>query len=222
MDKKNTMLLTVIAVATLLVAVVGATFAYFNVYNESTAQNSAVNANVQNVGLVSLTGGDTLNLTVTAEEMASSKGGAKYSAKNGEGATVAKVATASLTGGDEGVVYNCEFDLAVTNTGNMTGLKATDGGVNVTIGGGATVAPNTGFAAGTYISPEEIVTGTYTISFTMERDAQETQVVDLVTVGADILNDVTDGTQQTRLAGKNLALGFTVSGFRCDTAALTD
>ena len=31
MDKKNTMLLTVIAVATLLVAVVGATFAYFSV-----------------------------------------------------------------------------------------------------------------------------------------------------------------------------------------------
>ena len=30
MDKKNTVLLTVIAVATLLVAVVGATFAYFS------------------------------------------------------------------------------------------------------------------------------------------------------------------------------------------------
>ena len=37
MDKKNTMLLTVIAIATLLVAVVGATFAYFSV----TATNNA-------------------------------------------------------------------------------------------------------------------------------------------------------------------------------------
>ena len=36
MEKKNTILLTVIAVATLLVAVVGATFAYFTATNETT------------------------------------------------------------------------------------------------------------------------------------------------------------------------------------------
>ena len=36
MEKKNTVLLTVIAVATLLVAVVGATFAYFTASNSST------------------------------------------------------------------------------------------------------------------------------------------------------------------------------------------
>ena len=38
MEKKNTILLTVIAVATLLVAVVGATFAYFTAQGGSTAQ----------------------------------------------------------------------------------------------------------------------------------------------------------------------------------------
>ena len=45
MEKKNTVLLTVIAVATLLVAVVGATFAYFTASNSSTG-NAAGNVNV--------------------------------------------------------------------------------------------------------------------------------------------------------------------------------
>ncbi len=45
MEKKNTVLLTVIAVATLLVAVVGATFAYFTAAN-GTNGNAAGNVNV--------------------------------------------------------------------------------------------------------------------------------------------------------------------------------
>ena len=45
MEKKNTVLLTVIAVATLLVAVVGATFAYFTAAN-STSGDAAGNVNV--------------------------------------------------------------------------------------------------------------------------------------------------------------------------------
>ena len=38
MEKKNTILLTVIAVATLLVAVVGATFAYFTATNSTSGE----------------------------------------------------------------------------------------------------------------------------------------------------------------------------------------
>ena len=40
MDKKNTMLLTVIAVATLLVAVVGATFAFFSVTGQAQGETT--------------------------------------------------------------------------------------------------------------------------------------------------------------------------------------
>ena len=43
MEKKNTLLLTVIAVATLLVAVVGATFAYFGSFNTTVENKAAVN-----------------------------------------------------------------------------------------------------------------------------------------------------------------------------------
>jgi len=60
MDKKNTMLLTVIAVATLLVAVVGATFAYFT----ATAQNQGETINV--TGSTTSVGAPTLSTPTTA------------------------------------------------------------------------------------------------------------------------------------------------------------
>lgn len=74
MDKKNTILLTVIAIATLLVAVVGATFAYF-----ATTQNVNANipANVTTAGtaasFTSQSNGD-ITITVDANEMQQAQG----------------------------------------------------------------------------------------------------------------------------------------------------
>lgn len=47
MEKKNTLLLTVIAVATLLVAVVGATFAYFGSFDVQTTNKAGVNVTTE-------------------------------------------------------------------------------------------------------------------------------------------------------------------------------
>lgn len=47
MEKKNTLLLTVIAVATLLVAVVGATFAYFGSFSNTVTEGTNVNVTTQ-------------------------------------------------------------------------------------------------------------------------------------------------------------------------------
>ena len=47
MEKKNTLLLTVIAVATLLVAVVGATFAYFGSFTAEVNQNTQVSTTTE-------------------------------------------------------------------------------------------------------------------------------------------------------------------------------
>ena len=52
MEKKNTMLLTVIAVATLLVAVVGATFAYYSVTSENTSASRTVTTTTPKFGSV--------------------------------------------------------------------------------------------------------------------------------------------------------------------------
>ena len=221
MDKKNTMLLTVIAVATLLVAVVGATFAYFSVSQVADDfTDTTVDVEVEDVGMVTLSGGDTLSLEVSAEDMAKGNSPAQYHAENATGATTAKVATVTLDGGADNVVYNCRFSLTVTNTSTMSGLVSTDGGVNLTVDSIATITPNTGLVAGTLQSPENIQAGTYTVNFQMTGDADQAQTVDLITVGASVYNDAVDGTQADRLAGKTIGLGFSVSNFTCDTKAL--
>lgn len=55
MEKKNTVLLTVIAVATLLVAVVGATFAYFTATTEATGNAGTVDTSTTKVSGVTMT-----------------------------------------------------------------------------------------------------------------------------------------------------------------------
>ena len=60
--KGNTMLLTVIAVATLLVAIVGATFAYFTATVQGNDTASSVIVNTAALGTVTYTNGNELNI----------------------------------------------------------------------------------------------------------------------------------------------------------------
>ena len=69
MEKKNTMLLTVIAVATLLVAVVGATFAYFSITVSGEATSTAATATTAKIPTITLEQGETsFGLIVTAAD----------------------------------------------------------------------------------------------------------------------------------------------------------
>ena len=219
MDKKKSMLLTVIAVSTLLVAVIGATFAYFNV-GTGIAGNTTLNAQVGNVGMVTLTGGESLTLNVSAEDMAKGNGGTTYSAKNDDNETIARVASATLVGGDIGATYQCRFSLIVENTSTMTGLLETDGGVNVNISNNSSIVEE-GFVSGLNQSPDSILSGVYEVNFEMTGTGVD-QTIDLITIGADIINSETDGTQRERLAGKSLNLNFEIDNFTCDTSALGD
>ena len=70
MEKKNTVLLTVIAISTLLVAVVGATFAYFSA--NITGNNGKVTVTAQTAekrDLFKSTGSPTISLSITADKM---------------------------------------------------------------------------------------------------------------------------------------------------------
>lgn len=70
MEKKNTLLLTVIAVATLLVAVVGATFAYFGSFSANVNQNTKVSTTTEAAkasAFTSLPG--VVTMTVKASDM---------------------------------------------------------------------------------------------------------------------------------------------------------
>lgn len=77
MDKKNTMLLTVIAIATLLVAVVGATFAYFSISADATGVTTTnVNGQATSTGAITMvTETENLYLKLSAAEMSQTAAG---------------------------------------------------------------------------------------------------------------------------------------------------
>lgn len=139
MDKKNTMLLTVIAVATLLVAVVGATFAYFSVQGGVAGNTTAVTGEVAAAGVVTAEVGETdLVLKVSNTEMKQEFAGTKYYAvteKSGlnnstDDPTNHNVFKASIANAAAGETYTCKFDFAVTVTGNNN-FVAGDGTLNI-------------------------------------------------------------------------------------------
>ena len=129
MEKKNTMLLTVIAVATLLVAVVGATFAYFSITATSNGKTAAT-ITAQNVGSVVLStveDNTTLKLSLTADDMAFSNQGNKYYANpKGTGDKTSDeqydIANIAYSDGEAGVNYKCPVKVEVSISGDMLPL----------------------------------------------------------------------------------------------------
>ncbi len=107
MERKNTVLLTVIAVATLLVAVVGATFAYFTATTNSSDQ-SAGTAEVNTAKMASI--------QFNASKIEGSKNVVYPGTNNFIGASI----EATASGGEADV----EYDVSYTLTGSVTVDKA--------------------------------------------------------------------------------------------------
>ncbi len=108
MERKNTVLLTVIAVATLLVAVVGATFAYFTATNSSTGNGEEATVNAGSA--------DEISLAITPESI--SNGTIYPGMKIATGVTL----KATTTGSD---TYTVAFDIkAKIDTSAWTSSKS--------------------------------------------------------------------------------------------------
>ena len=136
MEKKNTMLLTVIAVATLLVAVVGATFAYFSLTVGGSYEKTTATVTTEKVALISLTNpSKVLTLKVTADDMLKEQHGTYYALAgndlNGKDTATSvwsneektyDIATIKREGGETGATYTCAYKLKI----NPTGFNAID------------------------------------------------------------------------------------------------
>ncbi len=119
MEKKNLMFLSLVAVATLLVAVVGASFAYFNIMSSSTSSTTTITGTTPNIGTVGTTGGVSLYLKPTAAQMASNATGNKYAIVGTSGDAVTQapspvIATIKVSGGDTATTYTCTGNIKVT------------------------------------------------------------------------------------------------------------
>ena len=103
MEKKNTLLLTVIAVATLLVAVVGATFAYFGSFSVETNEKAGVNVNTSaSKASAFVTSSANIDLQVAAAEMVKGTG------------------TESAVGTYTGEVKNATLNISLTTDNDVT------------------------------------------------------------------------------------------------------
>lgn len=114
-NKKNTILLTVIAVATLLVAVVGATFAYFTAQGGSASQADVV-VNTGKAGSSSLGTFKAINIYADASNFAQGKGDQTGTSTGTVSWTAPTNATGSTTGVTEADRTMCyTATLAITN-----------------------------------------------------------------------------------------------------------
>ena len=212
MDKKNTMLLTVIAVATLLVAVVGATFAYFTVDSSSTSATTTVTTKAEAVGSVSLSAVNSdFFLNLTADQMSYENAGTVYYATidNSNAVTtspgakqVAKIEATGVDGAE--VTYACTFKYTVTTTGDADAMAvlAADSTLTLSADNGVdlgTTVYNLGTASATG-------TGTVTIA------GGTTKYISAI---ASFTN--TDEVQDDLAGVSNIATKITFDTFSCDT-----
>lgn len=123
MERKNTILLTVIAVATLLVAVVGASFAYFAVDATNNAEVKVQTTTAAGSDIFTATGSETMTLNVTNDVMMQTGANIGDVAVSDTDSSM-KVSLQAGTG-----VATCTYKLTYTNTGAAYTMTdgATDG-----------------------------------------------------------------------------------------------
>ncbi len=163
-DKKNTMILTIVAVATLLVAVVGATFAYFSTGIGGSSTTKATVTTATPGSIIIDGGGETLTLKVSVSDMSPTNQGKKYYALNSvdtaqqNGESIHSEGTTDTTGhlytiarasikdnnGGTGVTYSCGYTVTVkpienSVNGKFAGLNLVLSGPGIGTGGTETI-----------------------------------------------------------------------------------
>ncbi len=241
MDKKNTMLLTVIAVATLLVAVVGATFAYFSVANPQSSTTN-VKASTGKIGVINIDEGKKdLELFVSTQDMAKLENDKSYyaiskaSAEDNDGqssggiwssdAVSPNVATIKLTGANETDTVKCDLSVLVTVKGTMAGnLKTGDAFVTLSGIEGLNGATSVDLAGSTFSyngssADEKTGTATFNLNNGKLEFKQNKLSYDLK---ADIwlVNKSKEaGVDQSYLAGKELTVEIQTTVSNCETTS---
>ena len=112
MEKKNTLLLTVIAVATLLVAVVGATFAYFGSFSVNNQSRANVNVKTDEaIGSSLISTGADISIHVTGQQMTYDPTKTETDKVDVSGATDNGTLTVTLDANSAATITTCTYDI---------------------------------------------------------------------------------------------------------------
>ena len=208
------MLLTVIAVATLLVAVVGATFAYFSLSAKGESSTTGT-VTTPKIGTATMTPKVTdLYLTLTPENMSgANKENTYYATKDssGVGGTSSPIAIvgAKLEGAQEGDSYVCKTTVKVTASGGMLS-KLQSGWAKLSLtGSGATDASDIDISSLTSTGGSSTYTGTATLTAGEGGSATVDAIVNAV------LSFENTEAVQNDIAGETLTVKIEVTGGEC-------
>ena len=210
-NNKNVILLTVIAVATLLVAVVGATFAYFTVNNASGQANTTVTAKAEAVAAVTLSNPTgNVKLNVSAAEMSEENVKTYYAVKhdalenNTTTNTALPIARATVGEGEgtEKTQYTCTVDLTVAASGSMASVLK-EGEAKIVFTGAANKTID---LSADQLSGNETVTATFNLDGTSQKTVDVNALVSLEN----------KNSEQNHLAGQTLEVTITSGDFSCE------
>ena len=219
--KGNTAMLTVIAIATLLVAVVGATFAYFSASTSGNAANVTVSAETKAADVFSSVGTPNVSLTVTAAQMQKSAGKDDHTVVANSANADGNV-TVSLTAGSG--TATCTYDviytpgLAFTTSEAVLAKEALTNKKELVLDGDSSINAND-FSdislAGLEGTPITLKSGA-TISDTAESGDTQTATTETWTFTAKFYNL---GTDQSDNADSTFSGNITIQNVSCTNSA---
>ena len=222
--RKKTMLLTVIAVATLLVAVVGATFAYFSL---STSGGSSTTATISTpkVGKAVISSiQPSLKLTLTAANMAKDKAGTTYyatkSGNNSESPVDVPITQVTLSGAQDGAKYSCVTNVSVNVDESAKDMLESlkEGWAKLVLKGTSVNDDEQTIDLFEFKTLEEPKTFTGTAEVTATSSESVTQNIlsaQLSFANIEDSGEVLNSGNQNDIAGKTLTVNITVTGGTC-------
>ena len=204
-NKKKKIRLLIIGLIVLLITIIGATYAYFSITGTNNSSSSVITNTFGESGNVTLTGSNTLHITLNATDMATNNKGNVYYATDVQSenykttSTSYEVAKAQVVGGDDSQSYsNCKFNLNVALSGDMANLLQ-EGDMKITFSGAYT---------GTYDLSN--LSSPYEVTLSNLSGTNRTQSVNAVVEFNNLDKD------QVYLAGKTLTITLTNTNFSCN------
>ena len=208
MEFKKVMAPTIVAIVTLVVMTVGATYAFFTVSPTNSFGTKTVTATTPDLGTVALSAGDSLTMTLTAADMmAKSADTTYYASKTGKAttATTVDIGKATATGAE---TFSCSYSLTFDDNANSLydafqsmGTKST-GQIVLTVNG-------TAYDFNTASLFPKTITGTLT--------GVKDGTPKTITAQLKLVNK--KDVDQTALANKTITVSLKVNSFSCSATA---
>ena len=225
MLKKGSIVLSVIAIAVLLAAVIGASYAYFSVTGENTSATTNINVFTPNIGLVGTTGSKTLTLNVSAKQMTLANQGKKYyaventsSSSDNSTAPDITLATMTVNGGDTKYSYSCTGTLTITLNGDIKNVLASNSlYFEVKNSNGITIQDLTSPLDLATLKTSGTVSKTFSYTLTGATGSNSKSLVGNVYFQNAGLgsNSSIANADQSAMAGKNISVTITVTTTSC-------